>query len=107
MIVIREDISISDEVNDVEIYSVLLRKNKKANDLLHEAIVIYDFLAKSFWQYKLQNKSSISKTDNNSEIDIAEKQVEFHQKKQQSFCLCSLGNLYILGMMQENFQSYQ
>lgn len=48
MIVIREDISISDEVNDVEIYSVLLRKNKKANDLLHEAIVIYDFLAKSF-----------------------------------------------------------
>ena len=74
MILAKEDVPIADEENDAETYLFLLRENEKANDLLREAIVMYEILAESLWQYKLRKKSNIMETDSDSdsEIDLME-----------------------------------
>ena len=72
MILAREDVPIVDEENNAETYLFLSKENEKANDLLQEATMIHEILAESLWQYKLCKKSSIMKTDSdsNNEIDL-------------------------------------
>ena len=69
-ILAREDVLIADEENNAETNLFLLRKNKKANDLLREATAMYETLAESLWQYKLRKKFSIMETDSNSDSEI-------------------------------------
>lgn len=44
----KEDVPILGEVNDEKTKLSSLREKKKANDLLHEAILMYELLAKNF-----------------------------------------------------------
>ena len=69
-ILAREDVPITDEENDAETNLFLLRENEMANDLLRKAIVMHETLAKNLWQYKLRKKSSIMKTDSDSDSEI-------------------------------------
>ena len=71
-IIAREDAPIADEENDVETDLFILRENEKANDLLREATLMHELLAKSLWQYKLRKNSSITETDSDSEMDTLE-----------------------------------
>ena len=68
-ILVREDMPIADEENDEETNLFLLRENEKANDLLREATMMHETLAKSLWQYKLRQKSNIMETDSDSDMD--------------------------------------
>lgn len=53
------------------------RKNKKANDLLKEATVMHNLLAKSLWHYKIRNKSGLSYINSDNDSDIVEQYLKF------------------------------
>ena len=53
-ILAREDVPIEDEVNDAEIDLFILKEIEKTNDLLREATIMHEILAKCLWQYKIQ-----------------------------------------------------
>ena len=69
-ILAREDVSIADEVNDIETNLFLLKKIEKANDLMWEATAMHETLLESLWQYKLRKDSNIMGTNSDSEIDL-------------------------------------
>ena len=54
-----------------------LKKDEKANDPLRKATLVHNLLEKCLWQYKVQNKSCVSKTNNASSIDIIKEYVYF------------------------------
>lgn len=65
-ILAKDNVSKTNEIIDIKTYLILLRENKKGNDLTPETIVMRKLLAKILWHHKLRNKSSITKTNNDS-----------------------------------------
>lgn len=61
---VREDASIVDEVNNIDLFLCLLRQNKKTSDLLMGFTVIHNLLVQSLWQYNIVN--TYGKLDTNN-----------------------------------------
>ena len=53
-ILAKKKVPIANKVNDIETEN-LLREIKKTSDLVNKVIVMHNLLAKSLWQYRLQN----------------------------------------------------
>ena len=71
-ILARHDALIPNKIIDVEINLLLLREIEKTNDILREATVMHNLLAKRLWRYKIWNKFGIPDSYNNSDSDIVE-----------------------------------
>ena len=72
-ILARDDAPIPDKVNDVDAYLFLSREIEKANDLMREAIVMHNLLAKKMWQSKTWYKSDILYMNIHNDSNIMEK----------------------------------
>ena len=55
----RENSEFTDDIDDGEVEAFLVKENEKAVDLLREAIIMHEILAKSLWHSKLQNQSTL------------------------------------------------
>lgn len=72
-ILARDDAPIPDKVNDVDTYLFLSREIEMANDLMREAIVMHNLLAKKLWQSKTWYKSDILYMNIHNDSNIMEK----------------------------------
>ena len=71
-ILARHDALIPNKIIDVKINLLLLREIEKTNDILREATIMHNLLAKRLWRYKIWNKFGIPDSYNNSDSDIVE-----------------------------------
>ena len=59
----RDDFMAANQVNNEEVEAFLLKENERAADLLREATITHEVLAKSLWHYKIWKKSNLVFTD--------------------------------------------